>query len=79
MSVRKEVNLSTSVNNDRTHWKHTVLWLEENNRFSVNQNDSIIGTLTYCRLESNLRSYKIKASWKIPHQEILQSQEFYLS
>lgn len=61
--------LSTGLQAEPTHWKHTVLWLHPSYRLESHPGDEINGTVTYKRCESNDRDYEILLTWNMMRRD----------
>ena len=56
--------MSTGLDAAPTHWRHTVLWLEESRRARACAGDEVEGTVGYARIAGSPRDYRIELLWR---------------
>jgi predicted RNA methylase len=79
-SGEKKIVLDTSPGSEPTHWKQTVLWIEEDKRAALKTGDIVTGSCTYERAEENERDYSITMDWEVNCKlGVRRSQKFILS
>lgn len=61
----KEIVLSTASQDEPTHWKQVVLWLEPENCSSITAGTKVEGKVIYERCKENARHYWIHLHWKV--------------
>jgi hypothetical protein len=57
------VVLSTALEAEATHWRHTVLWLTADHRRALSLGDTVEGSVRYSRRGESGRDYCIEVKW----------------